>query len=438
MNQPPCSVLVINAHSTANAGDHVLLAVTLDELRRVLPQASLAVAMNDPAPIAGHPEVTVVPSVATWFKRSARGEDGAWRRDALLLAPVRLIQVALWLLFLRLGGKSLDFLVPKEYRPLLAAYARADLIVSSAGNFLYTSGKLALPLALQFGAIFLGVAMGKPLYTMPQTVGPFATSGFSGWWQRAALNLLASHARLLQLRDESSSDLVHAARGPLNRTVVSPDVALLFTTGGATERRIANQPPRLGVTLINWGAQSSTFATQDAYEAAVARAIRWFVDATGGQAWLFAQVTGPLAADDDRVPARRVAKQLDDIANRVHVMDETLPAETLQLAYGQMDIFLGTRLHSTLFALVTGTPVAAIAYQPKTRGVFALMGLEKWVMPIEDARDNTVSELLQQLWRERDGVSKTLAKRLPALQHDAASAADRIAADFAAFTSGRP
>lgn len=436
MSQRP-SILVINAHSTANAGDHVLLSVTLDELRRVFPSAALTVAMNDPAPIAGQPDVTVVPSLATWFKRSGRGEDGAWRRDALLLAPLRLLQVTLWALMYRFGGITIEPLLPVEYRTLLSAYARANLIVSSAGNFLYTSGKLALPLALQFGAIFLGVALGKPLYTMPQTLGPFASKGVASVWQRAALYLLATHARLLQVRDEPSRALVRAARGPLNRTVVSPDVALLFSTGGATSMRREHTTPRLGVTLINWGAQSAAFVTQDAFESAVGEAIRCFVGETGGEAWLFPQVTGPLAADDDRVPARRVAAQLGEIADRVHLIGETLPAETLQLAYGDMDIFLGTRLHSTLFALVAGTPVAAIAYQPKTRGVFALMGLEDWVIEIEDAQGDAVSALLRGLWQERASVAATIVERLPALQRDAAAAADRIAADYAEIVAGR-
>lgn len=432
MSHSPTNILVVNAHSTANAGDHVLLSVTLDELRRVFPDATLTVAMNDPAPIAGQADVAVLPSVTTWFKRSARGEDGGWRMDAFLLAPLRLLQLALWILLFRLRGHAPAPLLPAEHRALLAAYARADLIVSSAGNFLYSGGKLALPLALQFAAIFLGVALGKPLYTMPQTLGPLATTGFAAIWQRAALRTLAASARLLQVRDDASRALIHAVRGPLNRTIVSPDIALLFQATARATSRAAHTPPRLGVTLINWGAQARAFRHQETYERAVAAAICAFVEQSGGEVWLFAQVTGPLAADDDRIPARRVAALLGDIAASVHQIDGSLPAETLQLCYGQMDLFLGTRLHSTLFALVAGTPVMAIAYQPKTRGVFALMGLEEWVLPIEQARADTVSDHLQRLWEQRAGVAATIAQRLPALQRDAAAAADRIAADHLA------
>jgi colanic acid/amylovoran biosynthesis protein len=51
-----------------------------------------------------------------------------------------------------------------------------------------------------------------------------------------------------------------------------------------------------------------------------------------------------------------------------------LPPDTLQSAYGTVDYFIGTRMHSVILALNAGTPVLAIGYLHKTRGVLdALM-----------------------------------------------------------------
>ncbi len=50
-----------------------------------------------------------------------------------------------------------------------------------------------------------------------------------------------------------------------------------------------------------------------------------------------------------------------------------------------MDLFLGTRLHSNIFALVAGVPVVAVAYQYKTFGLMEMIGLKHGPSPSKKA-----------------------------------------------------
>jgi colanic acid/amylovoran biosynthesis protein len=106
------------------------------------------------------------------------------------------------------------------------------------------------------------------------------------------------------------------------------------------------------------------------------------ITAQGGVVVLFAQCCGPSAAEDDRqVNARLFARAAQP--DRVLVIAEALPPDVLQAAYGQMDYFIGTRMHSVILALNAGVPALAIGYLHKTRGVLDELGLSDYCYDIE-------------------------------------------------------
>jgi len=197
-----------------------------------------------------------------------------------------------------------------------------------------------------------------------------------------------------------------------------------------------NGRPFLGVTLINWGAQNPRFRLQSAYEAAVAAAARHFVGRYKGSVILFHQVRGPLPIQDDRVPARRVAAQLSDLGAAVQVLEGPVPPDLLKALYGMMDIFIGSRMHSNIFALSEGVPVIAIGYQHKTRGIAQIAGLERWVLDIQEVSPQTLIAKLDELWAEREAVREHIRHRLPGLCQQANRAGAIIAADFAKLVKG--
>jgi colanic acid/amylovoran biosynthesis protein len=248
------------------------------------------------------------------------------------------------------------------------------------------------------------------------------------------------------VRDEPSLALLRLGSGCCDHAAVAPDVALLFAGDKPAAGRAllarwgvdANAPaPRLGMTLVNWGAQNRRFAGQAEYEAAMAAAARAFVEQQGGTAVLFPQVTGPSAGEDDRIPARRVKALLADLGERVALVDEPVEPGVLKSAYGQMALFLGTRLHSNLFALTAGTPVVAVAYQTKTHGVMGMAGLGEWVIDIERARGAAVAQMVAAAWAQRDTLRAHLRAVLPGLEQEAARALDKIREDYAYLLEAR-
>jgi colanic acid/amylovoran biosynthesis protein len=428
----PLRILLVNVHSYWNAGDNALTQEALRQLVAQFPQASFILAMNDPASHEGRGRA--VGSFTSWVKPIVDRNSSGWRWRAF---PGLILHSLLALVGYRLRGRPCFVLTPPEQRGLLEAYFEADMVVSTAGNFLYTSGWLGLPFLLALYSIFYGWLARKPLYTLPQTLGPISRKR-----ELFLTRYVLSKVRIVLVRDPISAEVWQqwGVQGP--QWELNPDLAFAFaeSEGQVEAGELLSQfgvqgAPHeicLGVTLINWGAQDQTFSLQSVYEEAIETAIRDFLQSHGSRVVLFAQVHGPTAAQDDLIPARRVLARLVDLGNKVVLMDRWAPPPVLKAAYGHMDFFLGTRLHSNIFALTEGVPVVAIGYQYKTRGIMRMLDLEPWVLDIQEVKRETLVRLLRRAWEERDNTRAHIREMIPQVSKQAARAGTLIASDFRA------
>ncbi len=410
-------ILIVNVHSVRNAGDDALLQAALQQLRRQFPDATFTLAMNDRVGYEG-PERTV-DSFIHWFRKTeAQGSPlRAWRWLAmprLLLHLVFSAAVARW------SGRNWSFALPAARKDLLRAYHEAEMVVSCPGGYLYSTGKLGLWFLVTLLTLAYPCWLGKPVYLLPQTIGPIQYG-----WERRLLRRLLPGIRQIYVRDDYSRTVLAASGVDHSAIYLTPDLAFGYQEekreiGAMLLRQLGIDPdreePLFGVTLINWAGMESAFHGQEAYERAVAEAIRSFVASYGGRVVLFAQVRGPALAEDDRVPARRVQQQLQELGETIVLVEDEVTTAQLKAAYSYMTLFMGSRLHSNIFALTGGVPVLAIAYLPKTWGVMKMLGLADWVVDIEGIDADRLSALLDRLYCHRATVQTQVVAAIAAQQ----------------------
>ena len=423
-------ILVGNVHSVKNAGDAVLVLSTIQQLSNCFPGAQFTLAMNDTTEMGDLVGIECIGSFTNWAKKSD-GVGWRWLSFVFVLA-----ESFLAFLVHRISGRRLRFPVRKKWRRLILAYLEADVYVSCAGNFLYSSGRFGTAFFLALYSMGAAALAGKPLYMMPQTIGPLRYP-----WERLLLARILSRFQLLLVRDNES--LVLLKELGLEQTPIELVVDLAFAFQGAPPERgayileeynidLETNRPLLGISMIDWGAQNSSFNGQAAYEEAVAFAVEKFLKAYDAYAVFFSQVQGPTKRDDDRIPAKRVFTRLEDrgYAWRVRYIDREVGPSELKAAYGWTDLFLGTRLHANIFALSESVPVIAIQYQPKTRGVLRTADLEEWVVDISSITGPTLSNKINVAWEKRAILKAQIREIMPIMSQKAAMAGQLIADDY--------
>jgi colanic acid/amylovoran biosynthesis protein len=406
-------ILLLNVHSSMNVGDEALLRSALRQLQVNFPESEITLSINELVSYTGHERG--LPSIYSWVHPIDTRGGTNWKPGRLMwLVPATLFPI----LSQRWFKRALFWLTPKDLRPILSEYLQADLITGTPGGYLYSSGR-GLSLLILLYSMQLAVLAGKPVYLMPQSIGPIRHR-WEGWY----LRWLLEKVRIVMVREPVSMQVVQACRVRNPRVHLIPDMAFALPAAAAekAEGWLRGQgidpedgKPLLGITIVNWGEQNKRFARQEVYERACAAAARWFVEQHRGRVIFFPQVWGPTQNQDDRIPAQRVANQLQDLEGAIHCVVKPLPMDELKAVYGKMDLFIGTRMHSSIFALSEGVPAIAIGYQHKHRGIASMAGMSNWVIDIQQVDENILVERMTALWEQRGRLSEQLRQTIPGI-----------------------
>jgi colanic acid/amylovoran biosynthesis protein len=427
---------VINLHSSQNLGDSAITEETIRQLRENFPGAHITLSMNDPGSRPEEEGIAVVGSFKSWLYTIDEDRRERWRAGA---AVWHFVTTLIALMLYRLVRRPVYLDHNPDHRRLMDAYFSADLVISCGGILLQTKRWLAISFIWIVYAMAYAVWSGKPLYMMPQSVGPLS-AGYHRWLVRAILGRM----RVLLLRERISLEYVEELGVVEPPRYVVPDVAFGYPEVDLGEGvallegyglNASSSSPKVGITLINWGAQNPHFRQQGAYESAIEQLIGHVVTGLDGTVFLLSQVVGPSLAEDDRVVARRVYERVKHLAPQIIMIEQPLSAHQIKALFAQMDTLIGTRMHSVILAISARVPTVAVAYQTKTRGTMRELGMDEWVRDIEQIEAPDLIDLFDRAWQARHQTRAYLEEILPVIAQRTQRAGVLIAQDWAEYKS---
>ncbi len=409
------NILLVNPHSPQNAGDLAILHSALAQLAETFPEAQLAYTMTDNQPSPWVPRgVPSIPSSMQWVTR--RTADGGWRwhKGSALGYVVWLLLVAAVYRVTKWRWLPADW----QRRQWMEAYYNADVIVGNGGGYLYARNQTSIAFLWLWLGMALAIIMGKPLILLPQSFGPLP-----GRLQQTLLRWLVNRADLVAAREFRSVEFLQTIQVQ-TPVLLLPDLAFLTveTTRAEVLELLArfgvpldDGRPKIGLTLMDWGAQNPNFAQQASYEAGIVQLIQFVQNRYNAHVILFAQCCGPTPDQDDRHISRRIAARVAP-HNPVYVIDTLLPASMLKAAYRELDALVATRMHAAIFSLTAHTPTLVIGYLHKSIGIMQTVGLGAYVTDIGAVSGAALCEQFAALWSERHPIHQRLAERIPPIQ----------------------
>jgi colanic acid/amylovoran biosynthesis protein len=388
-------ILLSNNHSLLNAGDRALTEESVRLLRATWPTARLQLAFTDQSNTdeLTRSDVSIVPTPLTLVTQLQ--PNGNYQ---LLPRPERQHHMLALLNAVRQARAHGHIAGP--YREIVEPFLNADVVAACGGGYLYTpsvnDGIFGWYNFTLLGCL-IAVLLGKPLILLPQSIGPLKHVA-----HRATTRFVLQRARLVLVREQISMNLLREL-GCSQRALIVPDLAFGMVANQqepAHERLrqagfAPNQRMNIGMTALNWIWQLNNQTGQSDYETVMQTTIDTLTE-RGAQMVLFPQCCGPSQSEDDRQIHMRL-KAAAKHPERVIVLDGPLAPTTLQALYREMDYFIGTRMHSVIFALNEGVPTLAIGYLHKTRGMLAEAGLSEYGLELNSLNSTQILEHFDRL-----------------------------------------
>ncbi len=410
--------IVIENTKLVNTGDAAILEGTIKICRIAFgPNTEIRIADQDPAVTKSlYPEIisfgqlTSLISKMLVFRIIAR--LNGWKN----LYPIFSRFVATFETLYRIS----PILVPRKVRRAIQESSEADLRLTAGGTFISN----------HYGAYRIAAEFGKksaehvPLIFMTQTIESFENN-----MAFADLGKIMMASPLMLLRDETSEALVHELSGRADNIRVVPDAAFALAEPMALKARI-NDPriskqPKIAISLRSWRF-FKTRSNQEgmaAYKASVQRLATDLVTRHNAKLLFVSTCQGrPEYEYDDSAVAIEFVSELPE-AVRAHITvdrDFRTPTGILGLLE-DVDGVIATRMHMAILSLCKGLPVMPIAYERKTKDLFAKMGMNDIVLDIETMSPEVTSARLESFmkdlpsWRQ-NAAKETLKLHLEACQ----------------------
>ncbi len=399
--------VIFNVFGHANSGDAILLESLVNALAAHRPNDEVSgIAFDVESERRWMPELVWTERIGKATQRNLKGR---------LMQLVGLSVAAL--IGLHRAWLPLCRLLPEAQCRAVEELAKADLAISCPGGYLEDSNAAYIVNTL---SILLACSLSKRVVLAPQSIGP-VRSRFGRWLLRKAVH----QADYIFVRERESLTFVRELVAPpereemLKKTELVGDLAFWFDrppTGSVAQEleRLGIQPDRkfVGMTVVDWNFPHvpDPKAARERYIDSLSTLIRHVAAKQLHQIIIFNQVAHDLELG--REIARRHPEIILDLRER--------DAGVFSKLIGSSDVFIGTRFHSCIFALIEGVSTGAIAYLPKTTGIMQDLGLDEFVIDINDVTGASLVALFESMSAQREALRARISKSLEAYRssHD--------------------
>ena len=246
---------------------------------------------------------------------------------------------------------------------ILRAVRQCDMLISGGGSLLQdvTSSK---SIHYYLFIIRLAKLLGKKVFIYSQGIGPIDHA-----FNRRATARALKKADGIVVRDERSAKLLEQIGLPQERIVITADPVIRMKRPDRTVGReiLARAGIKKdGRLTVGWAIReknrNSTFVRE------ITECIRWLRENYDAESVLI-----PFHYEEDREVCSVIAERTNGAAK---CLSEKYLSEDMLSIIGNMDVLVGVRLHSMIYAAIMGVPIIGVSYDPKCTAFLNSVGLD--------------------------------------------------------------
>jgi colanic acid/amylovoran biosynthesis protein len=392
-------IVIANHGSRLSKGDSALLNSRIKLIKQFIKDAEFTVFTFNPE-ISYKPEMKYLKNVKISFY------EAPFRVSFSLRALHKLFFSVFKIIFSRPLSSYLKDL--KEFRD-------ASLIISTGGDVL-TEDYGLVNFINYAGNLLIGIFLKRPVVIFAETIGPFKHKIC-----KAIARYLLNHASLITVRGEESKEYLTTIGIDRTPQYLTADTAFLLEPAPLQvieqilERmNIRDDDLLVGVTVSEliprYGfPEISEIKNKYAkYVEIMASITNYIIEKLGATVVFIPSVTGPTY--DDRRIADAIFKLVKN-KSKVKVIKDEYTCEEIKGIIGKCSMFIGARMHVTIFSTSQYVPTIAIAYSCKTYEV--LGSLTNYIIDIRGGLEyNTFISMINEMWFNKEKIRESLVLRM--------------------------
>lgn len=398
-------ILITNIYSWKNKGDAAIVLSMLEDIKKQFPSAEIYLSSFDPNDNKKYGDFKFYRTINGILYPNFKNLPKCLMKFIWFMVRIKIFEL------INLLGVKPYFLFFGELKEKIKSYSQFDLIIACGGGYLLTKSQLSIfPIKTKTYDFYLASLFNKNYILYNQSIGPFMNQ-----WHFLFIRKALSKAKLIICREVLTYNRLK--KYGLKNIILSHDIAfnLKSKENDALLRKYKYDKKNIniGITVRNWLKQNK----QKIYEKEIAKFIIQKINYDNKIVFYFMpQVIFKEFNDNDLIVARRICSYIPDkIKKNVIIVDEDLHPCELKYIISKMNFFIGTRMHSNIFALSSNVKTIAICYEPKTRGIMKMIGLNNYVMDMDKMASENLHKIFDNLKKDKEYIKK-LKKEIPKIR----------------------
>lgn len=282
-----------------------------------------------------------------------------------------------------------------NYREVIHAMRETDLFISGGGSLLQdvTSTRSIL---YYLSLMVLALILRKPIMVYANGIGPINRK-----FNRVLTRFILNKVKIITLRDEGSKEYIRELNVRNKNVHVTADP--VFTLEAADDNRIneifkvesiPTDKKMIGVAIRHWKDDEKLIK-------AVAETVERI-----SEDYNVNVVLVPMHYPEDL----KISNSLRDLVKteNCYVLQNKYPVEEIMGIIKGMDIIIGMRLHTLIYAATQEVPMVGLVYDPKIEGFLKEMDISSWIK-VDSMDDSNLYKLFQETWNNKVELRKSIS-----------------------------
>lgn len=399
-------IVITNAYTWYNKGDAGILLATIDVLKKVYKDAEFSILSF--APDTDRIKYSTDKSIKEVESNILNPHPYKHTKIGRILAIGKLF---FKMLQMQIGLKLFRKNTIKKNKSL-ELLENADIIVVCGGGFL---GGKKLDSLMHIYQIYVDTLFKKPVYVMGNSIEPISNKVVKKYTEGVLKRVDYIFARE-KITEEYLKKIL-----PFNKFCRIPDMAFSLEDKeyefDYMDKLKKENDIIIGITVRNWNFPNvkDKNKAKENYLKAVADSMDFIIEKYNSVFVFVPQVI--VEFGDDTETAKEIKKIMKNSNKFVIRNDDYSPYEIKAMA-SNCDYFIGTRMHSNIFATSMKIPTTAIAYEKKTNGIMETVNMSDYVVEIDTITKEELINTIEKMINNRKEIIKILNKRIPEIRKE--------------------